>query len=114
MQHLKWVLDHFPERRELIHHHLDEAENFVFGGGYATEVVEPFIILSGKGLKKEQIAEGVRITNAFQLKQIEEYFERLAKCGLPERRERSRLWRLVDLNRQAMAAIAPSTSVPHA
>src|SRR5207244_268526 len=83
-------------------------------GGYATEVVEPFIILSGKGLKKEQIAEGVRITNAFQLKQIEEYFERLAKCGLPERRERSRLWRLVDLNRQAMAAIAPSTSVPHA
>src|SRR5207247_1861480 len=53
MQHLKWVLDHFPEKRELIHHHLDEAENFVFGAGYATEVLEPFIILSGKGLKKE-------------------------------------------------------------
>src|SRR5207244_3026355 len=87
MQHLKWVLDHFPERREAIHHHLDEAENFVFGGGYATEVLEPFIILSGKGLKKENIAEGVRITNAFQLKQTDEYFERLAKCGLPERRD---------------------------
>jgi len=108
MQHLKWVLDHFPERRALIHHHLDEAENFVFGGGYATEVVEPFIILSGKGLKKEQIADGVRITNAFQLKQIEEYFERLAKCGLPERRERSRLWRLVDMNREAVGNLAPA------
>ena len=104
MQHLKWVLDHFPERRELIHHHLDEAENFVFGGGYATEVLEPFIILSGKGLKKENIAEGVRITNAFQLKQADEYFERLAKCGLPERRERSRLWKMIELRKQSMAA----------
>src|SRR5207249_7060742 len=48
MQHLKWVLDHFPEKREIIHKHLDEAENFVFGGAYAVEVMEPFIILSGK------------------------------------------------------------------
>jgi hypothetical protein len=104
MQHLKWVLDHCPERRETIHHHLDEAENFVFGAGYATEVLEPFIILAGKGLTKECIAEGARITNAFQLKQTEEYFERLAKCGLPERRERSRLWKFVELQKQAAAA----------
>ena len=76
MQHLKWVIDHSPEKREIIHRHLDEAENFVFGGGYATEVLEPFIILAGKGLKKENIEQGVRITNAFQLKQTEEYFER--------------------------------------
>jgi len=104
MQHLKWVIDHFPERREAIHHHLDEAENFVFGAGYATEVLEPFIILAGKGLRKENIQQGVRITQAFQLKQSDEYFERLAKCGLPERRERSRLWKFVELNRQAIAA----------
>src|SRR5262249_9464902 len=104
MQHLKWVLDHFPERRELIHHHLDEAENFVFGGGYATEVLEPFIILSGKGLKKDNIQEGIRITNAFQLKQTDEYFERLAKCGMPERRERSRLWKMIELNKDALGA----------
>ena len=104
MQHLKWVLDHFPEKRELIHHHLDEAENFVFGGGYATEVLEPFIILSGKGLKKENVQEGIRITNAFQLKQTDEYFERLAKCGMPERRERSRLWKMIELNKDALGA----------
>jgi hypothetical protein len=106
MQHLKWVMDHAPEKRELIHRHLDEAENFVFGAGYATEVIEPFIILAGKGTKKANIEQGVRITNAFQLKQTEEYFERLAKCGLPERRERSRLWKFVELNRQAMAGAA--------
>src|SRR6266446_2334157 len=102
MQHLKWVLDHFPEKRELIHHHLDEAENFVFGAGYATEVLEPFIILSGKGLKKENIAQGARITLAFQMKQTEEYFERLAKCGLPERRGRSRLWNMFELQKQQL------------
>jgi hypothetical protein len=103
MQHLKWVMDHAPEKREVIHRHLDEAENFIFGAGYATESLEPFIILAGKGLKKENIAEGIRITQAFQLKQSEEYFERLAKCGLPERRERSRLWKLVELTKQAAA-----------
>src|SRR5439155_1242714 len=102
MQHLKWVVDHFPAKRELIHHPLDEAKNFVFGAGYATEVLEPFIILSGKGLKKENVAEGARITMAFQVKQTEEYFERLAKCGLPERRERSRLWRMFELQKQQM------------
>ena len=106
MQHLKWVMDNAPDKREVIHRHLDEAENFVFGAGYATEVLEPFIILAGKGLKKENIEQGVRITNAFQLKQTEEYFERLAKCGLPERRERSRLWKFVELNRQAVANLA--------
>ena len=37
----------------------------------------------------------------FQLKQSEEYFERLAKCGLPERRERSRLWKMVELTKAA-------------
>ncbi len=103
MQHLKWVLDHFPEKREIIHRHLDEAENFVFGGGYATEVMEPFIILAGKGLKRENIEQGIRITAQFNLKQVEEYFERLDKCGLPERRERSKLARAMEMTRAAIA-----------
>jgi hypothetical protein len=103
MQHLKWVLDHFPEKREIIHRHLDEAENFVFGGGYATEVFEPFIILSGKGMKKENIQQGLKITAQFNLKQVDEYFERLDKCGLPERRERSKLARAMEMTRTAIA-----------
>jgi len=106
MQHLKWVLDHFPEKREIIHRHLDEAENFVFGGGYATEVLEPFIILSGKGMKKENIEQGLKITAQFNLKQVDEYFERLDKCGLPERRERSKLARANEMTRAVIAAQA--------
>ena len=106
MQHLKWVLDHFPEKREVIHRHLDEAENFVFGGGYATEVLEPFIILAGKGMKKENIERGLRITAQFNIKQIDEYFERLDKCGLPERRERSKLAQANEMARMALAAQA--------
>ena len=104
MQHLRWVLDHFPEKREIIHRHLDEAENFVFGGGYATEVVEPFIILFGKGLKRENLQEGIRITQQFQMKQIDEYFERLDKCGMPERRERSKLHKVAEMAKLGQAA----------
>jgi hypothetical protein len=104
MQHLKWVLDHFPEKREIIHRHLDEAENFVFGAGYASEVLEPFIILAGKGLRKEQIEQGLKITARFNIKQTEEYFERLDKCGLPERRERSKLFRALEMAQAALAA----------
>ncbi len=107
MQHLKWVLDHFPEKRETVHRYLDEAENFVFGAGYCSEVTEPFIILAGKGLKKENIRQGVQITQRFQLQQLEEYFERLAKCGMPERRERSKLARAIELSR---AALDPAAS----
>jgi hypothetical protein len=103
MQHLKWVIDNFPEKREMIHSHLDEVENMLFGGGYATEVTESFIILSGKGLKRENIEQGVRITAQFQLKQVEEYFERLDKCGLTERRQMSKLANAMELTRAALA-----------
>jgi hypothetical protein len=103
MQHLKWVIDNFPEKREMIHAHLDEVENMLFGGGYATEVTESFIILSGKGLKRQNIEQGVRITAQFQLKQIGEYFERLDKCGLTERRQMSKLANAMELTRAALA-----------
>jgi len=102
VQHLKWVMRHFPEKREVIHKHLDEAENMLFGGGNALEVTEPFIILAGKGLKKENIEQGAKITAMFQLKQMEEYFERLDKCGLGERRKTSKLHRAMELTRASL------------
>jgi len=105
MQHLKWVIDHFPEKREMIHAHLDEVENMLFGGGYATEVTESFIILAGKGLKKENIEQGVRVTALFQLKQMEEYFERLDKCGLTERRRMSKLHNALELTKAGLSAL---------
>jgi hypothetical protein len=102
VQHLKWVMRHFPEKREMIHKHLDEVENLLFGGGYAVEVTEPFIILAGKGLKKENIEQGTKITALFQLKQVEEYFERLDKCGLEERRKMSKLHNALELTRASL------------
>src|SRR5258708_29689539 len=83
MQHFKYVLEHFPEKREVLHAHLDEAENISFAGAAATELTEAFIILAGGGLKKENIEEGIKITTQFNLKQIQDHFERLEKRSLP-------------------------------
>jgi len=105
MQHFKWVLDHFPQKREVLHSHLDEAENISFASGAATELTESFIVLAGGGLKQENIAQGVKITTAFQLKQMYEHFERLDKCGMPERKsgDRSRLWNMFEMGKAAAA-----------
>jgi hypothetical protein len=103
MQHFRWVLENFPEKRELLHKHLDEAENISFAGAAATELTESFIILAGGGLKKENIDKGLKVTNAFQLKQMEEHFERLDKCGMPERRGRSKLYMMMEMGKAAAA-----------
>src|SRR5208283_1378180 len=101
MQHFKYVLEHFPEKREVLHAHLDEAENISFAGAAATELTESFIILAGGGLKKENIEQGIKITTQFNLKQMQEHFERLEKCGMPERRERSKLYLMYEMGRAA-------------
>jgi hypothetical protein len=105
MQHFKYVLEHFPEKREILHKHLDEAENISFAGAAATELTESFIILAGGGLKKENIEKGVKVTSQFQLKQMEEHFERLDKCGMPERKnpDRSKLYKMFEMGRAAAA-----------
>ena len=104
MQHFKYVLENFPEKREVLHAHLDEAENISFAGAAATELTEAFIILAGGGLKKENIEEGIKITTQFNLKQMQEHFERLDKCGMPERRERSKLYLMYEMGRAAAEA----------
>jgi len=105
MQHFKWVLSHYPQKREILHSHLDEAENISFAGGAATELTEAFIILAGGGLKSENIAQGVRVTTAFQLKQMQEHFERLDRCGMPERQsiDRSKLFAMFEMGKAAAA-----------
>jgi hypothetical protein len=101
MQHFKYVLENFPEKREVLHAHLDEAENISFAGSAATELTESFIILAGGGLKRENIEQGIRITTQFNLKQMQEHFERLDKCGMPERKERSKLYQMFEMGRAA-------------
>lgn len=95
--HLKWVLDHRPERREAIHQALDIGENFIQGALSDPANTEALIILGGKGTSKECIEQGVEFTKFLTKQRIEEYFQRCARAGLAERRERSRLTELLAL-----------------
>ena len=91
----------YDTRLNILHKHLDEAENISFAGAAATELTEAFIILAGGGLKKENIEQGIRVTTQVNLKQMQEHFERLEKCGMPERRERSKLYMMYEMGRAA-------------
>jgi hypothetical protein len=95
--HLKWVLDHRPERREAIHEALDIGENFIQGAFSDPANTEALIILGGKGTSKECIEQGVEFTKLLTKQRIAEYFQRCTRAGLTERRERSRLTELLAL-----------------
>ena len=89
LQHLRWVIDHAPERKEQLHAALDEAESFTIGQ-FDTALLECMIVLAGKGTKPAQIRRGIELVGTFQVKQIEEYFHRLKRAGFGERIERSK------------------------
>jgi len=89
LQHLKWIMDHTPERKEQLHLSLDEAESVTINQ-FDAALTECMIVLAGKGTKPEQIAEGVKIVGDMQVKQMHEYFHRLRRAGFEERIARSR------------------------
>ena len=59
-------------------------------------------MLGGKGTTPECIRTGIQTVGAFQGKQIEEYFHRAERAGLPERRTRSPL---LELQKRMIAGI---------
>jgi len=89
LQHLRWIIDNTPERKEQLHMALDEAENFTLNQ-FDSALFEAMIVLAGKGTKPEQIKKGVEIVGVLQVKQVEEYFQRLRRAGFEERIERSK------------------------
>lgn len=88
LQHLRWVMDKDPGRKEELHKTLEEAERISIGQ-FDAALLECMIVLAGKGTKPGQIAEGVKLVGGFQMRQIEEYFQRLRRAGFEERIERS-------------------------
>jgi hypothetical protein len=96
MQHLKWILDHTPERKEQLHAALDEAENFSLSQ-FDSALFEAMIVLAGKGTSPEQIQQGIAIVGTLQVKQIEEYFGRLRRAGFEERIARSKFRDLLSM-----------------
>ncbi len=89
LQHLKWILDHAPERKEQIHAALDEAELFTLSQ-FDSSLFEAMIVLAGKGTKPEHIKKGIEIVGGLQVKQVNEYFHRLRRAGFEERISRSK------------------------
>lgn len=89
MQHLRWIIDHCPERREQLHLALDEAENFTLNQ-FDSSLFEAMIVLAGKGTRPDQIKKGIEIVGKLQIMQVEEYFSRLRRAGFEDRIERSK------------------------
>jgi hypothetical protein len=108
MQHLKWIIDHAPERKEQLHLALDEGETFSISQ-FDSALFEAMIVLAGKGTKPAQIKRGIEIVGMLQVKQIEEYFGRLRRAGFEDRIPRSKfqpLLAMIGLGKQD--AVVPS------
>ena len=88
VMHLRYVLEHAPERREEIHHYLDKAEQLFGGPGdrESSPLQEALLITLGGG--KEHIDKAVPLAMALSKKQANEYMHRLEVAGLGERRYR--------------------------
>jgi hypothetical protein len=107
MQHLRWIIDHTPERKEQIHLALDEGESFTIQQ-FDASLMESMIVLAGKGTKPAQIKAGLEIVGDMQVKQVEEYFHRLKRAGFEERIARSKFQpMLADLGITEQSAAVP-------
>jgi hypothetical protein len=107
MQHLRWIIDHTPERKEQIHLALDEGESFTIQQ-FDASLMEAMIVLAGKGTKPSQIKDGLEIVGDLQVKQVEEYFHRLKRAGFEERIARSKFQpMLADLGITDRSAAVP-------
>jgi hypothetical protein len=92
VMHLKYILETQPERREEIHHYLDQVEGplslDITQGISATTPFfdEAIMILAGGGLKG--VDRGFEKLMAIRKKQVNEYMHRLEVAGLGDRRDR--------------------------
>jgi hypothetical protein len=53
------------------------------------------VVLAGKGTSSQQIQKSIEIVGTLQVKQIEEYFEKLRRAGFEDRIEKSRFRELL-------------------
>jgi hypothetical protein len=87
VMHLKYVLEHEPERREEIHSYLDEAENAdPETGTFGIQVAECLIVLLAGGRNNPD--EGFNRFMALRKRQVQEYVHRLQVAGLGDRVDR--------------------------
>jgi hypothetical protein len=92
--HIRYHLQHQPHRAEYLHDYLDRTEHTFLGIAGSPELLEPLIVLAGKGTSKAALADGSRRVRKFLQQTVTEYLERLTAIGL-DRRTRSRLPKFV-------------------
>ncbi len=83
--HLRYFLDHQPAWKEILQEGLDQSEALSVGFWGSPQLLEPLVVLSGKG------TQGGTVVRAFLQNTLDEYFARCQKAGLEGRRERSKL-----------------------
>jgi len=99
VMHLKYAMEKEPERREEVHHYLDNFESLLGGDGGGTgggqsaiafnpATTEALVILLGGG--KKNVDVGMKKLMVVRKKMINEYMHRLEVAGLSERRQRCR------------------------
>jgi hypothetical protein len=98
MGHMRYHLEHQPRRSEYLHDFLDRTEHTFLGVAASPELLEPMIVLAGKGTSKAQLAAGAQRVRTFLQHTVNEYLERLRAVGL-DRRNRSRLPHFVGATR---------------
>jgi hypothetical protein len=80
VMHLKYLLEHHPERAEDIHQILDLGEAAIFKLNLEPQTAEPRAILAGGGLQNIELGLS-RMAFLYQ-KQVKEYLSRLRVAGL--------------------------------
>ena len=92
--HIRYHLTHQPHRAELLQDYLDRTEHTFLGIAASPELLEPLIVLAGKGTSKSALQDGSRRIRRFLQDAVAAYLERVAAVGL-DRRARSRLPKFV-------------------
>jgi hypothetical protein len=89
MGHLKYFLSKRLERRAEVNHYMNKAEA-IFDYEWSKDVPlrEALTILLGGGSSPQQMADGAARLEYFWKRWINQYADRLASAGLPERREK--------------------------
>jgi hypothetical protein len=90
MGHMRYHLQHQSQHAGSLHDFLDRTEHTFIGIAASPEVLEPLIVLAGRGTSKDALAQGSVQVRRFLQHAVDGYLERLSAVGL-ERRTRSRL-----------------------
>jgi len=87
VQHLKFFLMKYHERRAEIHNYLNKSEAlFLYEDERDVPLREALTILLGGGISPELMADGHRKLEYFRARFVRDYLARLASAGVPERK----------------------------